>query len=160
MSSIWWIVLILWPEKQLQTIILTPPCMTVALQYIGFSISPFGRRTCLIPSQYLKLYLDSSGNSTVFHFWILQTRWALANSSLAFLLLAAMKGFFAARRLNNPTSTAFLRIVLSLIFKDKLFLIWPDDVVYWSRNLHKVMFYMDVLRSAPVISSLSAKILK
>lgn len=120
---------------------LPPPCFTVPLQYLGFNRCPFGLRTRLMPS--LKLNLDSSENSTVLHLWT----WALANSSLAFLFFGDMKG----RRLNNPASTALLRIALSLIFKSKRFRMRLDDAVgsFWIVLLIKESSCHEVSRGLP-----------
>lgn len=70
---------------------LPPPCLTVPVKYLGFN--PFGLRTRLIPSESFKINMDSTENSTVFHFWSLQLRWALPNSILDFLFFDDMKGF-------------------------------------------------------------------
>lgn len=127
--SIRWIGPIPWPEKQPQTKMFPPPYLVVPIQYFGFSRCCFGLLTRLIPSECFKLYLDSSENNTVFHFWTVQLICNFANSSLAFLFLAEINGFLAGRRLKSPASTARLLIVLELTGKLKSIFICSEETV-------------------------------
>lgn len=67
-----------------------------------------------------------------------------------FIFLTIWK-VFPGRRLNNPASTALLRIVLSQIFKSKWFRLWLEDAVwsFWIVLLIKETSCREVLGGLP-----------
>ena len=101
-------------EKQPQTIILTPPCLTVGMVFLGSYEVPSFLPMCLKLFPQKSLILVSSDHNILFQNEAGFSRWRLANSRRAFTCLGFSRGVFLRVRECSPTRWR-VRLNLSLL---------------------------------------------
>ena len=97
--------------EHLQTVIESPPCLTVSTMHLGSNSFSGVCHTVTFPSDPKRLNFDSSNQITVF-----QNPTDLFSMSFAYFncfpqLILLTNGFFSATRPNNPASCTLFEIV-------------------------------------------------